>query len=68
MRRDRHGFGLFGRVERTGQAAIVAAVWAFQLIVSPLWLRHFAYGPLEWLWRALAYRQRPPFRRPPPGA
>ena len=58
-----HGFGLFGRVERSGQALIVLAVWALQLAVSPLWLRRFRYGPLEWLWRSLAYRRLQPFRR-----
>lgn len=58
-----HGLGLFGRVERVGQIAIVAAVWAVLLIFSTLWLRHFQFGPLEWLWRALTYRHLPPFRR-----
>lgn len=58
-----HGFGLFGQVERTGQAGIVLAIWAFQLIVSPIWLRHFMFGPLEWLWRSLVYLKRQPFRR-----
>jgi len=50
-----HGLGLYGSVERTGQVAIVAGLWAFQLIVSPLWLRYFRFGPAEWLWRSLAY-------------
>jgi uncharacterized protein len=59
-----HGFGLFGKVERVGQLAIVLAIWAFQLVVSPVWLRHFLYGPLEWLWRSLTYLQWEPFRRP----
>lgn len=58
-----HGFGLFGRVERTGQAAVVVAVWAFQIVLSPLWLTRFRFGPLEWLWRTLAYMERQPFRR-----
>ncbi len=58
-----HGFGLFGQIERTGQAAIVLAVWAFQLIMSPIWLRYFLFGPLEWLWRSLVYLERQPFRR-----
>lgn len=60
-----HGFGLFGQVERTGQIAIVAAVWVFQLLVSPIWLRYFLFGPLEWLWRSLTYLQWQPFRRLP---
>ncbi len=58
-----HGLGLFGQVDRTGQIAIVAAVWALQLAVSPLWLKRFRFGPLEWLWRALAYGRMPPLRR-----
>jgi uncharacterized protein len=59
-----HGFGLFGKVERSGQFAIVLIIWAFQLMVSPIWLRHFYFGPLEWLWRSLTYWQVEPSRRP----
>jgi uncharacterized protein len=58
-----HGLGLFGSVERTGQAAIVLAVWALQLAVSPVWLRHYQFGPLEWVWRSLTYGARQPMRR-----
>jgi uncharacterized protein len=58
-----HGFGLFGRVERLGQLAIVVAIWVFQLIVSPIWLRHFRFGPFEWLWRTLTYMKLQPMRR-----
>jgi uncharacterized protein len=61
-----HGFAYFGSVERTGQILIVFAVWAFQLIVSPIWLRHFRFGPFEWLWRSLTYGSRQPFRRAMP--
>ena len=58
-----HGFGLFGKVERVWQFSIVLVIWACQLIVSPIWLRYFWFGPLEWLWRSLTYWQREPFRR-----
>ena len=54
-----HGFGLFGGVERWQQALIVLGVWAVELWWSPLWLRRFRYGPLEWLWRTLTYGRRP---------
>jgi uncharacterized protein len=57
------GFGYFERVPRTGQILIVFAVYAAQLALSPLWLRHFRFGPLEWLWRSLTYGKRQPFRR-----
>jgi uncharacterized protein len=58
-----HGFGLFGKVERIGQLGIVVAIWTLQLVISPLWLRYFIYGPLEWLWRSLTYLKREPLRR-----
>jgi uncharacterized protein len=57
-----HGFGLFGRVERVGQVAIVFAIWIFQLMLSPIWLSYFRFGPAEWLWRALTYGKLPPWR------
>jgi uncharacterized protein len=58
-----HGLGWYGSVERTGQLAVVGGVWVLQLIVSPLWLRRFRFGPAEWVWRSLAYRRLQPFRR-----
>jgi uncharacterized protein len=56
------GLGLYGSVERVGQLAIVLGVWGLQLVISPLWLKHFRFGPAEWVWRALSYGRRPPFR------
>jgi len=58
-----HGFGLFGKVERIGQILIVFAVWIVLLVISPLWLRHFRFGPAEWLWRSLTYMKAQPMRR-----
>jgi len=49
------GFGLWGEVDRITLWAIVLAVWALQLIWSPLWLSRFSMGPLEWVWRRLSY-------------
>ena len=57
-----HGLGLFGDVPRIGQFGIVMAVWAIQLTLSPIWLRNFRFGPLEWCWRSLTYWKRQPFR------
>jgi uncharacterized protein len=58
-----YGFNLFGRLDYAWQLVVVAAVWAIQLMVSPWWLRHFQFGPAEWLWRWLTYGARPPLRR-----
>lgn len=57
------GFGLFGSVSRVGQLGIVVAIWVLQLWLAPLWLKRFRYGPMEWLWRTLAYLKRPVMRR-----
>jgi uncharacterized protein len=56
------GFGLFGTFERYQLYGIVAAIWAAELVWSPLWLRHFRFGPFEWLWRSLTYWQVQPMR------
>ncbi|MCH8241568.1 MAG: DUF418 domain-containing protein [Planctomycetes bacterium] len=58
-----HGFGLVGKVDRMGQMGIVVAVWALQLYLSPIWLRRFRFGPMEWLWRSLSHGIRQPMRR-----
>jgi len=58
-----HGLGMFGRVERAGQAGIVAGVSIAQIALSGWWVRHFTYGPAEWVWRCLTYGRRFPLRR-----
>ena len=58
-----HGFGLYGKVERTGQILTVFAVWIVLLVLSPIWLRNFRFGPAEWLWRSLTYMKLQPMRR-----
>lgn len=57
------GLGLYGQLERYELYYVVGAIWLFQLIVSPLWLKHYRFGPLEWLWRTLTYLERQPMRR-----
>jgi uncharacterized protein len=48
------GIGLAGRFDYAEQLAVVAAIWAVQLIVSPIWLARYRFGPAEWLWRPSA--------------
>jgi uncharacterized protein len=57
------GFDLVGRFDYARQLGVVVAIWVFQLIVSPIWLRHFRFGPAEWAWRSLTYWKRQPMRR-----
>ena len=57
------GLGLFGSLERWQLALIWLAVALAQMGVSVAWLRHFRYGPLEWIWRSWAYGRAQPMRR-----
>ena len=61
-----HGLGLFGAVDRLQQLLLTIAIWIVLLILAPLWLQRFRYGPLEWLWRTLTYGHRVPMRREAP--
>ncbi len=57
-----YGLGLFGHVDRFAQMGFVLGMWILQLIYSPIWLRHFRFGPAEWLWRSLTYRKKQPMK------
>ncbi|WP_436841134.1 DUF418 domain-containing protein [Streptomyces niveus] len=58
------GFGaaLVGRVAPIGVAAIALALFAAQSVAGRWWLRHHAYGPLEWLLRAWTTLSLPRWR------
>jgi uncharacterized protein len=53
------GFGLYGRLGTAEAMLVVVAVWGVLLVVCPLWLRRFEFGPAEWIWRAWTYRSSP---------
>jgi uncharacterized protein len=57
------GLGFYGELERYQLYYVVFAIWVAQLVISPLWLRRFRFGPIEWLWRSLTYMKRQPMRR-----
>lgn len=65
-----YGYGLnyFAELEYFQVYYVLTVIWIIQLIVSPLWLKYFLFGPLEWAWRCLTYRKVFPFRKnPSPG-
>jgi uncharacterized protein len=62
-----YGLGCYDTLGKAGLMAVVVSIWVLQLIVSPLWLAVFRFGPAEWLWRSLTYwRRQPVLRRPRP--
>jgi uncharacterized protein len=57
------GVGLAGQFDYAEQLGVMVVIWASQLMVSPVWLARYYFGPAEWLWRSLTYWQRQPMRR-----
>ena len=64
-----YGYGL-GMMKEFGPAGsplfemiFVLGAFGLQVALSHLWLRHFRYGPLEWLWRSLSYLSWQPMRQ-----
>jgi uncharacterized protein len=48
-----YGLGLMGRISPLGCVMVAAALFGAQLWLSDAWLRRHAYGPVEWLLRAI---------------
>lgn len=58
-----YGLNYFGRLEFYQIYFVALAIWVVQLLLSPVWLRSYVFGPLEWLWRSLTYWRLQPMRR-----
>lgn len=58
-----YGLGLFGKLDVAAALGIGTAIYALQVAFSAFWLRRYAFGPLEWLWRAAMYGTWQPVRR-----
>ena len=60
------GLGLAGRIGTFFVVLICIAFFAVQIAFSHWWLGRYRFGPMEWLWRALTYGERPAMRRDAP--
>jgi len=58
-----YGLNYFAELEFYQIYFVAFAIWIFQLIISPIWLKYFRFGPLEWLWRSLTYWKMQPMKR-----
>jgi len=52
------GFGVGPRFGMPGVFATWAIIFGAQMILSPLWLARFRFGPAEWVWRSFTYGRR----------
>ena len=41
----------------------VMGLFLLGMLLSRLWIGHFRFGPVEWVWRMLTYGQYLPLRR-----
>ncbi|WP_454831741.1 DUF418 domain-containing protein [Pseudoxanthomonas wuyuanensis] len=57
-----YGLGYFEQLPRAWQVPFALALFALQVLLSRWWLRHFRFGPMEWLWRTLTYLKPQPMR------
>ncbi len=49
------GLGYLTELRNSYTFLIALLIIGFQMWISKIWLNHFRYGPLEWLWRMLTY-------------
>lgn len=56
------GFGFAKTVSGAGTVAISFGFFAIQLAIAHVWLRHFRFGPADWLWRSIVYGRWQPMR------
>ena len=57
-----HGLAMFGRVPPSLGLLLAIVIYVLQIPLSIWWLRHFRFGPAEWLWRSLTYDRAQPMR------
>jgi uncharacterized protein len=38
-------------------------IYLLLIPISHWWMKHFLYGPAEWLWRSMTYLKLQPIRR-----
>ncbi len=57
------GLGYIAKIPSSVSFVIAIATIVTQMWLSKIWLTHFKYGPLEWIWRSLTFFKQFPFKR-----
>jgi uncharacterized protein len=57
-----YGLGLYGKLGAFWAAVLAVGLYLIQIPLSVWWLKHFRFGPMEWVWRSLTYRKAQPMR------
>jgi len=57
-----YAFGWYGQITPSIGLGLSLLIFAIQVVISGLWLRHLRFGPFEWVWRSLTYGKRQPMK------
>ncbi len=57
------GFKLYETLSPSVALFTAIVVFVFQLILSKVWLNYYRFGPLEWIWRCLTYKELLPIKK-----
>lgn len=61
------GMGNTGKLSFTEVVLISLTIFAWQVAFSTIWLRHFKFGPVEWIWRQMTYGEWISIKQPTAG-
>jgi uncharacterized protein len=53
-----YGLGWYGKMSMFAGTLLAIILYSVQLVISRQWLRHFQFGPMEWIWRCVSYGKR----------
>lgn len=53
-----YGLAIYGELGITASLGAALVLLAAQIAASPIYLRRFSIGPVEWLWRRLTYGKK----------
>lgn len=57
-----YGLGLYGQVDMVQGMMLTVGIYGVQVVWSYFWLKHYRFGPMEWLWRTLTYGKKQKMR------
>ena len=57
------GFAMFGKWGFAQMMGVAVATVVAEVIAANWWMARFDNGPMEWIWKSLAYQRREPFRK-----
>ena len=58
-----YGLGQLGKMGLTASVGLGLLFFALQIPFSNWWLKHFHFGPVEWLWRSLTFGKAQPWQK-----